>query len=136
MKGYKYVKFSRSTVKINPNMVFDAYTKLIESKEKGLKGFKAAKHKTTLRMDSRIMEDFFAQLRHLSINETIERLRLHGGMEVYLNPKEVIVLHNHIMKKNQEELKLMEELEDIKLEFNKLKDWVESRKVSYDDCGW
>ena len=115
MRGYKHIKFSRHTAKINPEMIIDAYNKLINSIEQDITNLHIKQDK----IEISVITEFLYRSARLSAVELIEQYN--KDISITLNPNEVIDLYNKVQDKYRKELVLQKLAETVREELSNFK---------------
>lgn len=106
MRNFKYVKFSRSTAKQNPQMIIDAYNKLIDQTTEKLQDFNKRKHTININVYGTIGNELVQVRRELTQHK----------VSIEVNALQIIQLYNKIIEQEKKSIELTSELEDIQRE--------------------
>jgi len=110
MRGYKYIKFSKSTAKKNPDMIIREYNRLINIKEKEIKTFLEQSFEIPVAVVGIDTE----KLNFILQEGTI--YKYNGAFNLRTNIDHIVKILELIRTQQEHESKIYEELQKIKEE--------------------
>jgi len=110
MRGYKYIKFSKSTAKKNPDMIIREYNRLINIKEKEIKTFLEQSFEIPVAVVGIDTE----KLNFILQEGTI--YKYNGAFNLRTDIEFIVKIYKSIKTQQEHESKIYEELQKIKEE--------------------
>lgn len=113
MRGFKHIKFSRGTARQNPEMIEDAYEKLINNITQKIVRLYINKEKITVELSQSVFQYLTAR----QMDSRSYKSDLINPLEVKVSPAEILNLYPQVIKQHENEIRDKEILRDVQEEY-------------------
>lgn len=115
MRGYEHVAFSKGTAKVNPEMIIDAYNKIIVQLRSKIKDLSKSNHVVKVGLYSSSIDTLISRREYASRRDHYE------GVDLKVSPKEIISIYNQIQIQYKAELAAEKQMEEVAAELIKFR---------------